>query len=223
MDRQHAKETFQNIWEGLKLHLLRSIFCSSLKDWEKPASRANTKGTGNQSVRTGLIFYFFSFIFISWRLITLQYCSSFCHTLTWISHGFTWVPHPDPRSRLPPHPIPLGLPSAPAPRTCLMHPTWAELARARLKLKEPALWPPRLLGNLEAVQGQMQVSWLGQLILPALTGLEQSITCLLLSLKLYISYFGPYPMLQALLHDQVQNPFSLKEKELGNSFLWRVN
>ena len=27
-------------------------------------------------------FYFFLFIFISWRLITLQYCSSFCHTLT---------------------------------------------------------------------------------------------------------------------------------------------
>ena len=26
---------------------------------------------------------------------------------------------------LPPHPIPLGLPSAPAPSTCLMHPTWA--------------------------------------------------------------------------------------------------
>ena len=25
------------------------------------------------------IFYFF---FISWRLITLQYCSGFCHTLT---------------------------------------------------------------------------------------------------------------------------------------------
>ena len=40
--------------------------------------------------------YFFSFIFISWRLITLQYCSAFGHTLTWISHGFTCVPHPDP-------------------------------------------------------------------------------------------------------------------------------
>ena len=40
-------------------------------------------------------FFFFSFIFISWRLITLQYCSGFCHTLTWISHGFTCVPHPD--------------------------------------------------------------------------------------------------------------------------------
>ena len=25
---------------------------------------------------------FFSFIFISWRLITLQYCSGFCHILT---------------------------------------------------------------------------------------------------------------------------------------------
>ena len=35
---------------------------------------------------------FFSFIFISWRLVTLQYCSGFCHTLTWISHGFTCVP-----------------------------------------------------------------------------------------------------------------------------------
>ena len=26
--------------------------------------------------------FFFSFIFISWRLITLQYCNGFCHTLT---------------------------------------------------------------------------------------------------------------------------------------------
>ena len=29
---------------------------------------------------------FFSFIFISWRLISLQHFSGFCHTLTWISH-----------------------------------------------------------------------------------------------------------------------------------------
>ena len=35
--------------------------------------------------------FFFSFIFISWRVITLQYCSGFCHTLTWISHGFTCI------------------------------------------------------------------------------------------------------------------------------------
>ena len=67
---------------------------------------------------------FFSFIFISWRLIILQYCIGFCHTLTWISHGFTCVPHPEPPSHLPPHPLPLGHPSAPAPSTCLIHPTW---------------------------------------------------------------------------------------------------
>ena len=69
--------------------------------------------------------FFFPFIFTSWRLITLQYCSGFCHTLTWISHGFTCIPHPDPHSHLPPHPIRLGLPSALAPSTCLMNPTWA--------------------------------------------------------------------------------------------------
>ena len=67
-----------------------------------------------------LIFFFFS-----WRLITLQYCSGFCHTLTWISHGYTCIPHSDPPSHHPLHPIPLGLPSAPGPSTCLMHPTWA--------------------------------------------------------------------------------------------------
>ena len=50
----------------------------------------------------------FSFIFISWRLITLQYCSGFCHTLTWISHGVACVPHSDPLSPFPPHPIPLS-------------------------------------------------------------------------------------------------------------------
>ena len=63
--------------------------------------------------------------FFSWRLITLQYCSGFCHTLKWISHGFTCVPHPNPPSHLPLHPIPLGLPSAPGLSTCLMNPTWA--------------------------------------------------------------------------------------------------
>ena len=71
------------------------------------------------------LFFFPPFIFISWRLITLQYCSGFCHTLIWISHGFTCAPHPDPPSHLPLHPIPLGLPSAPALSTCLVHPTWA--------------------------------------------------------------------------------------------------
>ena len=39
------------------------------------------------------VFFKIIIIIISCRLITLQYCSGFCHTLTWISHGFTCVPH----------------------------------------------------------------------------------------------------------------------------------
>ena len=65
------------------------------------------------------------FLLVSWRLITLQYCSGLCLTLTWISLGYTCIPHPDPSSHLPLHLIPLGLPSAPGLSTCLMHPTWA--------------------------------------------------------------------------------------------------
>ena len=80
---------------------------------------------GNISFSENSFLLFSPFIFISWRLITLQYCSGFCHTLTWINHGFTCIPHPNPPSHLPLHSIPLGVPSAPALSTCLMHPTWA--------------------------------------------------------------------------------------------------
>ena len=57
--------------------------------------------------------------FFNWMLITLQYCSVFCHTLTWIIHGCTCAPHPEPLSHLPTHPIPQGHPSAPALSTLL--------------------------------------------------------------------------------------------------------
>ena len=53
------------------------------------------EGNISFSENSFLLFYF-SFIFISWRLITLQYCSGFWHTLTWINHGFTCIPHPNP-------------------------------------------------------------------------------------------------------------------------------
>ena len=51
------------------------------------------------------LFIYFYFTILYW----------FCHTLTWICHGCTCVPHPEPLSLLPPHAIPLGHPSAPAP------------------------------------------------------------------------------------------------------------
>ena len=54
---------------------------------------------------------FLKFNYFNWRLITLQYCSGFCHTLTWIRHECTCVPHSEPPSHYPPHPIPQGHPS----------------------------------------------------------------------------------------------------------------
>ena len=51
-------------------------------------------------------FHSLKFIYFNWRLITLQYCSGFfSHALTWVSHGCTCVPHPEPPSHLPPHPF----------------------------------------------------------------------------------------------------------------------
>ena len=49
--------------------------------------------------------FFFFFTILYW----------FCHTSTWIRHTYTRVPHPEFPSLLPPHIIPLGLLSAPAP------------------------------------------------------------------------------------------------------------
>ena len=72
-----------------------------------------------------LNFFKIKIYFYLFFLFYFLYCSGFCHTLKWNSHGFTCVPHPDPPSHLPLHPIPLGLPSAPGPSACLMHSTWA--------------------------------------------------------------------------------------------------
>ena len=58
------------------------------------------------------LFFLTLIIYFNWRLIILQYCSGFCHTLTWISHGCTCVPHPESPSHLPPYSIPQGRPSA---------------------------------------------------------------------------------------------------------------
>ena len=54
-----------------------------------PSSQALSHLNSYQITLPFFFLLFFSFIFISWRLITLQYCSGFCHTLTWIRHGFS--------------------------------------------------------------------------------------------------------------------------------------
>ena len=58
----------------------------------------------------------FKFIYFNWRLITLQYCIGFAiHQHESAMYTCTHVPNPEPPSHLPPHTIPLGHPSAPAP------------------------------------------------------------------------------------------------------------
>ena len=60
-----------------------------------------------------VLFLFFSYFIYFFFYFTILYW--FCHTSTWISHGCTHVPNPEPTSHLPPHIITLGHPSAPAP------------------------------------------------------------------------------------------------------------
>ena len=70
-------------------------------------------------------YYFLNlFIYFNWRLITLQYCSGFCHALTWISHGCTCVPHPEPPATSLPIPSPRVIPVHQHWAPCLMQQTW---------------------------------------------------------------------------------------------------
>ena len=95
--RDQSTEQSRSEWDHFKTRLLLPVI------WINSVSTEKIK---NKKNKTRLLFFlmllnnfiFFPFIFISWRLITLQYCTGFCHTLTWISHGFTCIPHPDPPS-----------------------------------------------------------------------------------------------------------------------------
>ena len=57
--------------------------------------------------------FFFLIFILTLLYFTILYW--FCHTLTWIHHGYTCVPKYEPSSHLPPHNISLGHPCAPAP------------------------------------------------------------------------------------------------------------
>ena len=59
-----------------------------------------------------IIFHFLKFNLIFLNFTILYW---FCQISKWIRHRYTCVPHPEPSSLLPPHTIPLGRPSAPAP------------------------------------------------------------------------------------------------------------
>ena len=63
-------------------------------------------------------FFLFSFFFF---LIVVDFVIHWNET----AMGLHVFPIPIPPAHLPLHPIPLGLPSAPGPSACLVHPTWA--------------------------------------------------------------------------------------------------
>ena len=60
-------------------------------------------------------FSFFYFLIVFYFIFNFTILYWFCHISTWIRPRYTRVPHPEPSSHLPPHTIPLGHPSAPAP------------------------------------------------------------------------------------------------------------
>ena len=58
---------------------------------------------------------FFITAFLNFILFSFTILYWFCHISKWICHRYTCVTYPEPSSLLPPHTIPLGRPSAPAP------------------------------------------------------------------------------------------------------------
>ena len=102
----------QEYWSGLPFPSPRDLSDPGIEPGSPTlwADALTSEPPGNQEMTMkGFLFIiiFLNFTILYW----------FCHTLTWIRHGCTCVPHPESPSHLPPHPIPLSHPSAPAPST----------------------------------------------------------------------------------------------------------
>ena len=104
--------SFSNAWKWkVKMKSLSRVWLCDPMDCSLPGSSIHGIFQARVLEWVGIAF---SIIYFNWRLITLQYFYGFCHTFTWISHGYTCVPHPELPSHLPPHHIPQGHPSAAA-------------------------------------------------------------------------------------------------------------
>ena len=87
----------------------------SLRIQEKWLPKPKSNEWTSLSINTfsgSLFWYHFFFNLILFNFTILYW---FCHISKWIRHRYTCVPHPEPSSLPPPHTIPLGHPSAPAP------------------------------------------------------------------------------------------------------------
>ena len=84
--------------------------------------------------RIDAFFFLNSFIYFNWRLSTLQYCSGFCHTLTWISQIDTfWA-------------VVLEKSPLDSKETKPVNPKWNEswifIGRTDAEAEAPIVWPP---------------------------------------------------------------------------------
>ena len=81
-----------------------------------------------------MLFFFNSFIYFNWRLSTLQYCSGFCHTLTWISQIDTFCA------------VVLEKSPLDSKETKPVNPKWNEswifIGRTDAEAEAPIVWPP---------------------------------------------------------------------------------
>ena len=119
-------KSYNTVWEwfqtfffykaNINFYYISEIVCAHIFIPIIKKSQIQRKASYKKAAWWEIIKYFFVIFlnYFNWRIITLQYCGGFCHTLTWISHGCTCVPHPETPSHLPSHPIPLGCPIAPA-------------------------------------------------------------------------------------------------------------
>ena len=98
----------------LYFSLLYDIFIYSIVVPSSKGSSPSRDGTRVSYVscigRHILFLFFLFFLFLNFTILYW-----FCHISKWTHHRHICVPHPEPFSLLPPHTIPLGHPSAPAP------------------------------------------------------------------------------------------------------------
>ena len=87
------------------------IFPARILEWvAMPSSRGSSRPSHRTPKSPPLQVVSFFFFFLNFTILYW-----FCQISKWICHRYTCVPHPEPSSLLPPHTIPLGRPSAPAP------------------------------------------------------------------------------------------------------------
>ena len=96
-------------------HSLSYVRNPSPKTTKKSSWELQTRENNSYFVLGHSVFLVISFLIFIFTLFYFTILYWFCHTLTWIRHGCTWVPNPELPSHLPPRIISLDHPRAPAP------------------------------------------------------------------------------------------------------------